>query len=97
MSGRRLEEQPWRLQECNAEGVPGEARLHHALTPRSTSSTAHFHLDLGFQCRRHTPESVCRETAEGRPLELPENDIWILSDGSAEAGVSNGGGSAFVR
>ena len=34
--------------------------------------------------------------AEERIRELPEDAVWIWSDGSADAGVANGGGGALL-
>ncbi|KAF0287547.1 putative RNA-directed DNA polymerase from transposon BS [Amphibalanus amphitrite] len=100
---RRLKTTGWRevgaaaLAAADARDIPVEARLHHTLPPWADNSTVHFHLDLGPRARRAAPEDVRRAAAEERIRELPEEAVWIWSDGSAEDGVANGGGGALIR
>ena len=84
------------LRAADAVDVPVEARLHHTLPPWEDSTAVHFHLDLGPRAGRTAPEQVRRAAAEERIRELPEEAVWVWSDGSAEAGVTNGGGGALI-
>ena len=84
------------LEMVGARDTPVEPRLHHTLPPRADSSAVCFHLDLGPQASRAATDRSRRTTAEARLRELPGEAIWIWSDGSAEAGVSSGGGGALV-
>ena len=79
-----------------ARDTPIEARLHHSLPPWMDSTAVQFHLDCGPEARRSATETARRTAAEARLRELPEEAVWIWSDGSADAGVSNGGGGAII-
>ena len=70
-----------------------------AVEPRLEASPARvtFHLDVSPGGRLDTPPDVRRRAAEEHLETLPSRATWIWSDGSAEAGVTQGGGGAFIR
>ena len=47
--------------------------------------------------RRDAPPDVRRRAAEEHLETLPSGTTWIWSDGSAEAGVTQGGGGAYIQ
>ena len=86
---------------AGAQDVPIEARLHHTSAVRTLDRELRLRpLPCGPGApgppKRRAPETVRRAAAEVRLRELPEDVIWIWSDGSAETGVHNGGGGTII-
>ena len=76
--------------------VPVEECLHVLLPPWTKSDRVVISLDLGPTARRDALDALRREAAEARLNTLPADATWIWSDGSAEGGVSRGGGGALI-
>ena len=84
------------LAAAGAGDVPVDVRLHHTIAPWKDTSKITINTDLGLGARRSASVASRRETAERRLAELPAEAVWIWSDGSANAGVADGGGGAVV-
>ena len=73
-----------------------EERLKTTIPPWVSSGAVHFRLDVGPGGRRDAPEQVRRGAAEAVLNPLPSRATWVWTDGSAEGGVSLGGGGATI-
>lgn len=73
-----------------------EERLAATIPPWISTGTVHFCLDVGPGGRRDAPEQTRRGAAESVLNPLPSHATWVWSDGSAEGGVSLGGGGATI-
>ena len=76
--------------------APVEERLHQILPPWTDQENVHISLDAGHGARREAPDAVRRAAAEELLATLPAQATWVWSDGSAEGGVTNGGGGALI-
>ena len=76
--------------------APVEERLHTTIPPWVDGSRVHIRQDIGTEVRRTAPENIRREAAERHLATLPEDAVWIWSDGSAEGGVTAGGSGALI-
>ena len=80
-------------------GVPEtlvEERLHITLPPWTENPRVTIRMDVDADVRRTAHDDVRRAAAERHLATLPDRAIWIWSDGSAEGGVSAGGGGALI-
>ena len=84
------------LQLCGLEDIQVEERLHVQLPPWTCQERVTLNMELGPGARRDAPDCLRRETAEAHLRTLPSEATWIWSDGSAEGGVTCGGGGAMV-
>ena len=84
------------LASVGAQHLQIEEALRVTIPPWSSTESVHFHLDLGPNARRAAPEEARRATAEERLQTYPQSATWVWSDGSAEGGVTAGGGGAWV-
>ena len=88
----------WRHKGRCASGrheVPVEEKLHITIPPWVDGSKVHIRLDAGADIRT-VPDEVRRAAAEKHLATLPEDAVWIWSDGSAEGGTTAGGGGALI-
>ena len=76
--------------------TPVEERLHITLPPWTESPRVTIRMDVDADVRRTAHDDVRRAAAERHLATLPDRAIWIWSDGSAEGGVSAGGGGALI-
>ena len=76
--------------------IPVEESLHVLLPSWTRSDRVVISLNLGQTSRRDAPDALRREAVEARLSALPADTTWILSDGSAEGGVSRGGGALIT-
>ncbi|XP_043213789.1 ribonuclease H-like [Amphibalanus amphitrite] len=67
-----------------------------ACTPWIDDTRVQFRLDIGNHISRTAPPDVRRERAEEHLATLPDDAVWVWSDGSAEGGVSAGGSGALI-
>ena len=84
------------LAEAGAAAVRVEERTPAGLPPWIAAGPVEFALDVGPGGRRGAPERTRREAAEEVLDPLPPHATWVWSDGSAEGGVSLGGGGATI-
>ena len=84
------------LEEAGAAAVVVEPRLEATPAPWASPARVTFHLEVGPDGRRDAPPDVRKRAAEEHLETLPRDATWIWSDGSAEAGVSQGGGGACI-
>ena len=84
------------LERAGLHGVPIEERLHVTIPPWVDGSRVHFRADVDATIRRDAPDEVRRRAAERHLSSLPEDAVWVWSDGSAEEGVAAGGSGAVV-
>jgi len=83
-------------ERAGVRGVPVEERLHTTIPPWVDCSRVQIRLDIGADIRRTAPDGVRRAAAEEHLATLPEDAVWIWSDGSADGGVAAGGGGALI-
>ena len=84
------------LAQVGAERVRVEERLTATIPPWIHTGSISFCLDIGPGGRRDSPEQVRKETADRILACLPQQATWVWTDGSAEGGVSLGGGGAII-
>ena len=85
------------LQLCGLEDIQVEERLHVQLPPWTCQERVTLNMELGPGARRDAPDCLRRETAEAHlRTSTSRRPTWIWSDGSAEGGVTCGGGGAMV-
>ncbi|KAF0307222.1 Retrovirus-related Pol polyprotein from type-1 retrotransposable element R1 4 [Amphibalanus amphitrite] len=101
---------PWRLRtttgwrdtgaralvSAGVRDVPVEERLHVTIPPWIDDTRVQIRLDIGNHISRTAPPDVRRERAEEHLATLPDDAVWVWSDGSAEGGVSAGGSGALI-
>ena len=80
----------------NVLGVPVEERLHVPLPPWTDCSRVTIRLDIDADIQRAAHGDVRCAAAERYLATLPAQVVWIWSDGSAEGGVTAGGGGALI-
>ena len=85
------------LDLAGVSGAPVEQRLHVTLPPWTQTDGITFALDVGARGGRDAPDGVRLAAAETCLAALPQEAVYLWTDGSAEAGVSRGGGGAVVR
>ena len=76
------------LAAADVAGVPIEPRLWVTLPPWASTAGISFCLDAGIAGGRGAPDTVRRAAAEEHLATLPEDAIWVWTDGSAVAGVA---------
>ncbi|KAF0297157.1 putative RNA-directed DNA polymerase from transposon BS [Amphibalanus amphitrite] len=84
------------LVSAGVRDVPVEERLHVTIPPWIDDTRVQFRLDIGNHISRTAPPDVRRERAEEHLATLPDDAVWVWSDGSAEGGVSAGGSGALI-
>ena len=74
-----------------------EERLHVTIPPWIDDTRVQFRFNIGTHISRMY-STVRRPTAraEEHLAALPDNAVWVWSDGSAEGGVSAGGSGALI-
>ncbi|XP_043216170.1 uncharacterized protein LOC122378769 [Amphibalanus amphitrite] len=77
-------------------GARALERLHVTIPPWIDDTRVQFRLDIGNHISRTAPPDVRRERAEEHLATLPDDAVWVWSDGSAEGGVSAGGSGALI-
>ena len=99
---RRLRTTGWRdmgreaITRLDLREVPVEERLHVTLPPWTDCPEVKIRLDIGAIVSREASDDARRAAAEAHLTTLPDQAIWVWSDGSAEGGVASGGGGALI-
>ena len=99
---QRLATSGWRsiggraLAAAGVADITTEERLHTTLPPWLQQEGITVCLEVDPGARRDAPDSVRRATAETLLATLPSRATWVWTDGSAEGGVTRGGGGAFI-
>ncbi|KAF0296481.1 Retrovirus-related Pol polyprotein from type-1 retrotransposable element R1 4 [Amphibalanus amphitrite] len=78
--------------------LPIEPLLPARAPPWEVAACPHvtFSLDIGA-LRRDAPPDELHQAAQRHLASLPQQAIWVWTDGSADAGVRSGGAGAFVE
>lgn len=78
--------------------LPIEPLLPDRAPPWEVAACPHvsFGLDIGTS-RRDAPAEELRRAAQNHLASLPQRATWVWTDGSADAGVRNGGAGAVVE
>jgi ribonuclease HI len=85
------------LASCGLADVPFEPRLVTGVVPPwEWSANVSVHWDLVEPVRRADGAARRKEVAERTLAGLPAPDVCVFTDGSAAAGVRNGGAGGFI-
>ena len=84
------------LNSAGAADLPIEQRLRVTLPPWTATDGITFCLSVGPSGARTASAQLRREAAEAHLQTLPSPAIWVWTDGSADDGVTNGGGGAII-